>query len=125
MIHRGTSVWMLLAVAAGIGLFLLKYQVAEMEDRLAEINRRTLVNLEAVHVLKAEWSYLNRPERLEALGRDLLALSPPRPEQTLAITDIPMRPATEVDNSPAAHEESNPPAAGQVPPLLATFRRTQ
>jgi len=129
MMQRGTIVWMLLAIAAGIGLFLLKYEVAEMEDRLAEINRRTLVNLESVHVLKAEWSYLNRPERLETLGRDLLSLEPVKPQQTLDIADIPLRPlpeiVTEIDNSPAAAPLPNPPAVGQAPPLLAKFRRAQ
>tara|TARA_R110000787_G_scaffold35825_7_gene91757 strand:- start:481 stop:870 length:390 start_codon:yes stop_codon:yes gene_type:complete len=129
MMQRGTIVWMLLAVAAGIGLFLLKYEVAEMEDRLAEINRRTLVNLESVHVLKAEWSYLNRPERLETLGRDLLSLQPVKPQQTLDIADIPLRPlpeiVTEIDNSPSATSLPNPPAVDQVPPLLAKFRRAQ
>lgn len=129
MMQRGTIVWMLLAIAAGIGLFLLKYEVAEMEDRLAEINRRTLVNLESVHVLKAEWSYLNRPERLETLGRDLLSLEPVKPQQTLDIADIPLRPlpeiVTEIDNSPAAAPLPNPPAVGQVPPLLAKFGRAQ
>lgn len=129
MMQRGTIVWMLLAVAAGIGLFLLKYEVAEMEDRLAQVNRQTLVNLETVHVLKAEWSYLNRPERLETLGRDLLSLEPVKPQQTLDIADIPLRPlpevVTEIDNSPAATSLPIPPAADQPPPLLAKFRRTQ
>jgi len=32
MMRGGTIVWMLLAIAAGISLFLLKYEVAEMED---------------------------------------------------------------------------------------------
>lgn len=129
MMQRGTIFWMLLAVAAGIGLFLLKYEVAEMEDRLAEVNRRTLVNLETVHVLKAEWSYLNRPGRLETLGRDLLSLEPVKPQQTLDIADIPLRPLpeiiTEIDNSPAAASLPIPPAVDQPPPLLAKFRRTQ
>ena len=125
MMRGGTIVWMLLAIAAGISLFLLKYEVAEMEDRLVDINQRTLVNLEAVHVLKAEWSYLNRPDRLEALGRDLLALEPVRPQQTLGIADIPLRPATEIEKSSVAGTDTAPPAVDPIPPLFATFRRTQ
>ena len=129
MIRGGTIVWMLLAIAAGIGLFLLKYEVAEMEDRLVELNRRTLVNLEAVHVLKAEWSYLNRPDRLETLGRDLMALEPLSPRQTLGIDDIPLRPTGEVasvtkrpaDDTPAP----TPPATDRIPPLFAKFGHVQ
>ena len=125
MMRGGTIVWMLLAIAAGISLFLLKYEVAEMEDRLADINQRTLVKLEAVHVLKAEWSYLNRPDRLEALGRDLLALEPLRPQQTLSIADIPLRPVTAIEKSSAAGTDTAPPAVDPIPPLFAKFRRTQ
>ncbi len=129
MMRGGTIVWMLLAIAAGIGLFLLKYEVAEMEDRLVELNRRTLINLEAVHVLKAEWSYLNRPDRLETLGRDLMALEPVRPRQTLGIDDIPLRPASDVatatDRATDGTHNPTPPAADRIPPVFAKFGRTQ
>ena len=125
MMRGGTIVWMLLAIAAGISLFLLKYEVAEMEDRLAAINQRTLVNLEAVHVLKAEWSYLNRPDRLEALGRDLVALEPVRPQQTLGIADIPLRPTAVIEKSSVAGTDTAPPAVNPILPLFAKFRRTQ
>ncbi len=124
MIRRGAIFWMVLAVMAGIGLFVLKYEVAEMEDRLADINRQTLANLEAVHVLKAEWSYLNRPERLETLGRSLLSLEPVKSRQTARIADIPIRPDNISDSAagePAA--TATPPAADHVPPLLAKYRR--
>jgi hypothetical protein len=120
MMRGGTIFWMALAVMAGIGLFLLKYEVAEMEDQLADINRETLINLEAVHVLKAEWSYLNRPQRLETLGRDLLSLEPVKARQTLDISDIPLRPDSAAE-IPAA--TATPPAADHLPPLLAKYRR--
>ncbi len=112
MMRGGTIFWMALAVMAGIGLFLLKYEVAEMEDQLADINRETLINLEAVHVLKAEWSYLNRPQRLETLGRDLLSLEPVKARQTLDISDIPLRPDSAAE-IPAA---TATPAADHLPP---------
>jgi len=133
MISRATVIWMLLAIAAGACLFVLKYEVKSMEEELARINRDTLANLEAVHVLKAEWSYLNRPSRLEDLGRRLLALEPADVAQSTTIDDIPMRldpvssqPDPSPHDGPDARKPSGPvqqnsPAAGQVPPLLATF----
>jgi hypothetical protein len=99
MMRGGTIVWMLLAIAAGISLFLLKYEVAEMED--------------------------NRPDRLEALGRDLLALEPVRPQQTLGIADIPLRPTAVIEKSSVAGTDTAPPAVNPIPPLFAKFRRTQ
>ncbi|MBK18558.1 MAG: hypothetical protein CMM52_06955 [Rhodospirillaceae bacterium] len=119
MIKRATMIWMLLAIAAGIGLFVLKYEVKSMEGELATIHQKTLDNLEAVHVLKAEWSYLNQPARLEDLGRRLLDLEPVKANQTIEIDDIPFRPVHE------SGATSYPPAADQVPPLFAKTRRKQ
>jgi hypothetical protein len=133
MIGRATLIWMLLAIAAGACLFVLKYEVKSMEEELARVNRETLANLEAVHVLKAEWSFLNRPSRLEDLGRRLLSLEPTDVAQNASIDDIPMRqdpaqsqPEPTPPNGPDARQPSAPvrdnsPAAGQVPPLLATY----
>ena len=41
MIKRATLIWMLLATAAGIGLFVLKYEVKSMEGQLATIHENT------------------------------------------------------------------------------------
>ena len=127
MIKRATLIWMFLATAAGIGLFVLKYKVKSMEGQLAAIHGKTLENLEAVHVLKAEWSYLNQPARLEDLGRRLLNLEPVKATQTIDIEDIPFRPVGasngEVRNSSLTNV--HPPAADQVPPLFAKIRRKQ
>ncbi len=118
MIKRATIFWMLLATAAGIGLFVLKYEVKSMEGQLAAIHSETLENLEAVHVLKAEWSYLNQPARLEYLGRRLLRLGPVKASQTVDINDIPFRPVGAGDNETSISDSANsyPPAADQVPP---------
>jgi len=132
MINRGALIWMALAITAGTGLFLLKYEVRAMEEQLVRIKQQTMNNLESVHVLKAEWSLLNQPARLEDLGRRLLSLEPVIAQQSAAITDIPMRPepvrhdaagTDSAEGAPAFSEIS--PAAGQGPPLLATYRRVQ
>lgn len=120
MMSRATLLWMLLAVAAGLGLFVLKYEVQAMEERLVAINADTRRDLEAIHVLKAEWNYLNRPARLEELGKRLLSLRPVRAAQAVSIDDIPMRP--EIPHGAAPHDAA-PPAGDTPPPLLASFRR--
>jgi hypothetical protein len=132
MINRGAMIWMSLAIAAGAGLFMLKYEVRAMEDHLVQIERQTMQNLETIHVLKAEWSHLIQPTRLEDLGRRLLFLEPTSAQQTASITDIPMRPGpASLDTASLDPMERNKiisefsPAAGQGPPLLATYRRVQ
>ena len=118
MIQRSTTFWMLLAISAGIGLFLLKYEVKSMEGKLVTVHSKTLSNLEETHVLKAEWSYLNQPSRLENLGRRLLHLHPARAVQSTSIENIPLRPVTQT-------KVIDPPAADQVPPHFAKIRRKQ
>lgn len=76
MIRRSTIIWSTTAILVGTGLFLVKHQVQELEERLTTLNRSITENREAIHVLNAEWSYLNRPERLEKLGRKLLGYEP-------------------------------------------------
>ena len=68
--QRSMTFWLLLATCAGITLFLIKGEVQDREDRLNALNRQILADQEAIQVLNAEWSYLNRPERLEHLIRE-------------------------------------------------------
>lgn len=69
-----------LAVVGGF-LFHVKYQVVEMEGRLKATNRQILQVQEAIQVLKAEWAYLNKPDRLKELATRYLNIKPPETEQ--------------------------------------------
>ena len=42
MIKRATLIWMFLATTAGIGLFVLKYEVKSMEGQLATIHENSI-----------------------------------------------------------------------------------
>jgi cell division protein FtsL len=46
---------------------------------------------EAFRELKAEWSSLNQPERLQALARKHLALVPTNPSQIVMLASLPQR----------------------------------
>jgi len=63
-----------LALALSIGVFRITYQVDEMERELKSLNKEILQEQETIHILKAEWSYLNDPARLEDLARRHLGL---------------------------------------------------
>lgn len=76
MIRRSTLLTSLLAVSTGLALFVVKYQVQDLEDTLTQINREIASNRQAVHVLKAEWSHLNEPNRLRFLATRHLDLGP-------------------------------------------------
>ena len=76
-----TIVWIAVVGVMASGLFQLKYAVQAREDELAQLNRDLIASEQAVHVLRAEWSYLNRPARLAGLAARYLELVPLAPEQ--------------------------------------------
>ena len=75
-------VWIGLAGMTSFALFNITFKVERLESELSALNKQILKEQKAVHVLRAEWSYLNRPERIEALARKLLPhLQPPEATQ--------------------------------------------
>ena len=74
MIRRSTILFLILAAVIGFGVFKLTFEVQGLETELHRLNRAILAEDEAIHVLEAEWSYLNEPTRLEALAKRHLAL---------------------------------------------------
>ena len=127
MLKSSTVVWALLAIIAGSALFLMKYDVRALEDRLVSLDGEIARNRQAVHVLKAEWSFLNQPARLEDLGRRLLRLKPLDAAQIGTIDDIPMLADGSAGGdgvlSPPA--QTAPPAADQTTPLLTGWNRKE
>lgn len=93
MMIRGVAVlWGVLAVAAATGLFLLKYEVIALEEELAGVERDMERDRKAIHVLRAEWSYMNEPGRLERLTDRHLGLVPVTPERVASLEALPFRP---------------------------------
>lgn len=95
MIGRTTLLWFGLASLVMFGLFHVKYQVAALEEELTRLNAATLREQNQIHVLEAEWSYLNRPSRLEELSERYLELKPMNPNQLTTIAALPKRPTLE------------------------------
>ena len=79
--RRTTVLFILLAAALSLALFSLKYQVQDLEDEFVGLNRSIFAERRAMHVLEAEWSYLNDPARLGALAARYLGLRPVESEQ--------------------------------------------
>jgi len=91
MMTRATLIWMVLAIAAGFGLFQVSYRVAALEEDLNKANRQIVQERERLHALQADWSYLSSPGRLADPARRLLALAPLATEQMIRIEDLPLR----------------------------------
>ena len=76
MTRQPTIVALGLAAALGFSLFMIKYDVQSQEEQLVKINRQAAADQEAIHVLKAEWSFLTQPARLAELPQRHLTLHP-------------------------------------------------
>lgn len=108
MIRFGTALSLSLAVAAGIGLFYAKHRVQALEAELAGLQQQILRDREAIHVLRAEWSFLNDPERLAELARRHLEMAPVSGSQLARFEDIPHK-------LPPSPSERTPEGDGQAP----------
>jgi len=69
MIRPAIMMWIGLAVLGAAALFFVKFEVQTLDEQLADLTIEKRAHEEAIHVLNAEWSYLNRPERLARLAR--------------------------------------------------------
>jgi hypothetical protein len=101
MIRISAFVWILILGLLGVGLFQVKYNVQSKEAELRNINKRIAANHSAIHVLEAEWSYLNDPNRLADLARRHTDLIPTQATQIKQFSDLPPRPASAQPDLPA------------------------
>lgn len=78
-----------LGTVAGCAAFLFwtSQSVQQAQDRLADVKAGLAQEKQSLRVLRAEWDYLSRPDRLEALARQYLDLSPPTQEGLIASLD--------------------------------------
>ena len=79
-------VYLCLAGFAGFALFHITYKVDQLEAQLSQLNKEILLEQNIVHVLKAEWSFISRPERINELRRKMLPEL--HPLQTIQIGDL-------------------------------------
>lgn len=93
-IRHTTILFLLLAGGISVVLFSVKYQVQDMEDVRISLINEIRNEKQSIHVLKAEWSYLNDPLNIGEMSRRHLDLKPASPEQLFApeaIKNIPYR----------------------------------
>lgn len=76
MIRPVTLIAIILLGCCAYGLFQVKYRVQTLKRDLTEFNRQLDLEKDAIHVLRAEWAYLNQPDRLRVLAQKYLSLTP-------------------------------------------------
>ena len=90
----GTVLWTCLAGLLGATLFFVKHEVKDLETRLASVNHEIARNEEDIHVLNAEWSFLNDPVRLRDLAERHLGMRQMGPTQMTTLDTLNSVPST-------------------------------
>ncbi len=124
--------WFVLAVAAGTALFHTSQDVQNILDETVLVEQATAEERESLRVLKAEWAYLNQPERLERLAAEHLELAPMTGGQLANLDRVPeknsgpalvaetKKPGSATAAQPASLSSAKPPqkAAQQAPRVI-------
>ena len=88
-----TILWSCFAGFLGAVLFLVKHEVKELETRLASVNHDIVRGQEDIHVLNAEWSFLNDPARLRDLAQRHLGMKQMGPTQLATLNTLNAQPS--------------------------------
>lgn len=121
----GTILSALAAGVVGVGLYFVKHEVKEQEAHLADLNRQIQSNQEAIHVLKAEWSFLNDPARLKQLSEkylDMKVMGPTQVTTMQALGPVPGNTAVAAAPKPPAARPAMPSVAETRPPSSGGMR---
>jgi len=81
--------WATLTIFMAFGTFVMKNRVQDLEKELRRINHTINEDMQTIHILKAEWSHLNNPERLRSLAQKHIALNPIKAEQIINYSALP------------------------------------
>ncbi|MFC4236804.1 hypothetical protein ACFOY8_16495 [Thalassospira xianhensis] len=89
MTRAMTFIGLFLTIVIGAGTYWVSHEVERLEKQYAVIQSDILNEQETIHVLDAEWSYLNSPQRVETLANTYLKLDQISPLQMASIDDLP------------------------------------
>ena len=82
--------WIMFTLVIGSYYFVLTNNVQNLEKQLAEINHDIENDIRDIHILEADWSELNNPERLKNLAGKYISLDFIKPEQIINYSALPL-----------------------------------
>ncbi len=125
MIRLSMVFWLAAIAVSAIFLYEIKHEVQDLEERLAEVHGEILRDQEAIQVLKAEWSYLNRPRRIAELADRYLDLKPLEASQIASFGEMPAAPEIQYTNDAQAVSAPAAPAADGIGNLIEAVTQDQ
>jgi len=112
---RIVNVFLVLLMIAGAGVtYEMKDRASVAAKRVARLHTNIGKEKEAIALLKAEWSVLSQPARLQAVisrCQDHFRLAPFSASQVATLDEIPLKPAGPPVAPPKAVADAGPAAA--------------
>ena len=78
-------------VISAVGLFQFKHEAQERRANISRLRTAIAEERASIDLLQAEWTYLNRPERIQALAERFLNLQPFTMDRVIEAGDIAIR----------------------------------
>ncbi len=75
-------------VALAYVIYQVKYEARALDEEIASLGKEIDAERDSLAVLRAEWSLLNRPERIERLAQKYLKLAPVQPRQLVTLDSV-------------------------------------
>jgi hypothetical protein len=114
-----TAISVALLVLVSFGLYNGVSRVKAQQQELETLSGSIVREREAIRVLKAEWSYLNQPERLQTLAREHLPLAPTDTSRIVVLASLPLKgaapPSPPVVDASALPKKAVPQAKSTQP----------
>ncbi len=109
MIRPITCVTFLLACGTGLYLYQAKHRAYVLDTEIEQVVRETEAVREQTRILRAEWTLLDQPERLQRLATSLLNLQPTKPAQFVSLADLDNRlpPVPPPESAPSVVAQSS------------------
>jgi len=95
-----------LAASLSLTLFVVKYHVQDLEEQLVGLNRSITNDKQAMHVLNAEWSHLNDPDRLKVLAKRYLGYGAVQSNQVGTLREL-LPEVQQIEPSPISSSVNN------------------
>lgn len=117
LIRLSTFLAVTCAAASGALLFSTAQKVQQADQKMSHLQENVSQEEQAIRVLRAEWDYLNRPDRLENLVRNNLDLEQVPPESVRnAVSELP---EPFIPIIPARKPAYSSPVAKAIPAVLS------
>jgi hypothetical protein len=92
MIRAVNLISVAIIIVVSVALYHIKYETSATARQVVELREQVAAERDLVSVLRAEWSHLNQPARLQDLAMRHLQLVPITVDQMVTLQELPARP---------------------------------